>query len=155
MPGEVTSNRERRDLGVDVWAALLRTSAAVVPRIEAELLVARGLPLPWYDVLLELEHAPDRRLRMQDLGARAVLSRSRVSRIVDELVAAGLVGRQPDVVDGRGLNAVITAVGRSRIRRAAPTYVAAITRLLTDHLTTTELRVMREGLQRIVGAQGP
>jgi hypothetical protein len=52
----------------------------------------RRLPLSWYDVLLELNSAPGRRLRMQELGNRVVLSRSRVrlraihgalSRIVD------------------------------------------------------------------------
>ncbi len=61
--------------------------------IEADLAEQGGISLWWYDVLLELEWAPERRLRMQELGARAVLSRTRVSRIVDELVDAGLAER--------------------------------------------------------------
>lgn len=150
MPKEPPIDRQRRDLGVDVWAALLRTHAAVVPRIEAELLAARELPLSWYDVLLELEHAPDRRLRMQDLGERAVLSRSRISRIVDELVGEGLVVRQADAADGRVFHAAISAEGRSRLRRAAPAYVAAIGRHVTDHLTTRELVALRHALERLV-----
>jgi DNA-binding MarR family transcriptional regulator len=56
----------------------------------------------WYDVLLELNSADGRRLRMQELGERAVLSRSRISRIVDELARAGLVTREPDPADRRG-----------------------------------------------------
>jgi DNA-binding MarR family transcriptional regulator len=47
-------------------------------------------------VLLELNAASGRRLRMSELGQRAVLSRTRVSRVVDELAAAGLAERQPD-----------------------------------------------------------
>ncbi len=72
------------------WAALLRVHAAVVPKLERALARER-MPLAWYDVLLELNSAADRRLRMTDLSARVVLSRERVSRVVDELEAAGLV----------------------------------------------------------------
>ncbi len=141
---------ERRDLGLSVWAALLRTHAAVVPRIEADLLRATDLPIQWYDVLLELEHAPSRRLRMQELGERAVLSRTRVSRIVDELVAAGLAVREPDPNDGRVFYAAITPPGRSRLRRAAPAYVAAIGKHFADHLTTKELRAVLAALERVL-----
>jgi DNA-binding MarR family transcriptional regulator len=151
VPSEAT-DRQRRDTGISLWAALLRVHAGVVPRIEAELLAARGLPLSWYDVLLELEHAPGRRLRMQELGERAVLSRTRVSRIVDELVTAGFVVREPDPADRRGFHAAITPAGRSRFRRAAPAYVDAITRHVTDHLTTRELETVWRALERVLSA---
>src|SRR5512139_3518791 len=62
---------------VAAWAALLRVHAAVVPKLEREL-AARQMPLAWYDVLLVLNAAPGRRLRMTEVGARAVLSRERV-----------------------------------------------------------------------------
>ena len=42
---------------VSAWAALLRTHAAVLPKIERELL-STGLPLTWYDVLLVVNAAP-------------------------------------------------------------------------------------------------
>jgi DNA-binding MarR family transcriptional regulator len=57
---------------------------------------------------------------MQDLGEAAVLSRTRVSRIVDELVVAGLVRRDPNPDDRRSAFATITGEGRTRLRRAAP-----------------------------------
>ncbi|MCA1570397.1 MAG: MarR family transcriptional regulator, partial [Chloroflexi bacterium] len=91
------------DAGVMVWATFLRAHAAVVRRLERELAEERGLALSWYDVLLELDSAPGRRLRMRELGERAVLSRTRVSRIVDEMVGAGLVEREPDAHDRRVL----------------------------------------------------
>ena len=59
-----------------VWSLFLRTHAAVVPRIEQDLQRRRQLPLAWYDVLLELNAAAGRRLRMQELGNRVVLSRT-------------------------------------------------------------------------------
>lgn len=118
----------------DAWEALLRIHAALVPAIAAEVEAATGLPLSWYDVLLELSGAPDRRLRMQELGERVVLSRSRVSRIVDEMMAAGLVTKRPDPDDGRATLAVLTAAGRRAQRRAAPVYLAAIERRFGAHL---------------------
>jgi len=146
--------RTRRDEGEATWAAWLRAQAAVVRRLEEHLAQAKGLPLSWYDVLLELEHAPGRRLRMQELGNRAVLSRSRVSRIVDELVTAGLAEREPDPDDRRGAFAVLTPAGRSRMRRAAPAYVRGIDEHFTRHLTDRELAMMRAACERLVERSG-
>jgi len=144
------SARSRRDEGVATWGALLRAHAGVLRRLEVHLAEANGLPLSWYDVLLELEHAPDHRLRMQELGQRAVLSRSRVSRIVDELEAAGLVHREPSSTDGRGLAAVLTPAGRSRMRRAAPAYIRGIDEHFTSQLTDTELSTLRRICDRLI-----
>ena len=85
-----------RDLA-DTWGALLKVHASLVPRIDRELQETHGLPLTWYDVLLELNAAPERRLTMSQLGSVAAVSRTRVSRVVDELVAsrAGRPGAQP------------------------------------------------------------
>jgi len=140
------------DERVAAWAAVLRVHAAVVPRLEREL-AAVGMPLSWYDVLLELNAAPDRRLRMTELGARAVLSRERVSRVVDELERAGLVRRDRNPDDGRSLLAVITDDGRARLRAAAPTYLDGIARHFGAHLDDAEARTVGAALVRVVEAQ--
>jgi len=140
------------DSGVAAWAALLRTHAAVVRALERELEQTQNMPLAWYDVLLELNSAPDRRLRMAELGERAVLSRSRVSRIVDELARAGLAAREPDPNDRRGSWAVITDAGRARLRAAAPGYLDGIARHFADHLTAQERAAITTGLTRVLDA---
>ena len=137
-----------RQLRVDAWEALLHAHAAIVPRIAADLEAATGLPLTWYDVLLELYRAHDNKLRMQDLGERVVLSRSRVSRIVDELAAAGHVDKQPDPCDGRGTLAVLTAEGRGIFRRAAPIHLDLIERYV-GCLTKTQAKAIRSGLNHV------
>jgi DNA-binding MarR family transcriptional regulator len=121
-----------------------------VRRLEQHLQETKGLPLSWYDVLLELEHAPDHRLRMQELGERAVLSRTRVSRVVDALVDVGLVERRPDPSDGRVTHAVLTPAGRARMRRAAPAYLQGIDQEFTDRLTAAELDVIRAACERLI-----
>lgn len=139
--------------GLAVWATFLRTHAAVVRRLEQELAEERGLPLSWYDVLLELQAAPKHRLRMQELGERAVLSRTRVSRIVEEMVADGLVERASDPDDRRATFAVITSTGRAALRRAAPVYLRGIREHFTSHLTDQELRILGRGLQKVLDAR--
>jgi DNA-binding MarR family transcriptional regulator len=138
----------RRELATRAWSALLRSHAALVPEVDRSLQQAVGLPLGWYDVLLELAAAPERRLRMSDLGQRVVLSRTRVSRIVDELVAAGLVCRQDNPADRRSAYASLTEAGLARFRDAAPHYLSAIEDQFAARLTIADLRCISTALER-------
>jgi DNA-binding MarR family transcriptional regulator len=140
----------REDEGILAWSAFLRAHAAVVRRIEGEVEAKARLPLGWYDVLLELNGAPGRRMRMQELGEAAVLSRSRVSRIVDELVAAGLAERRPNPEDRRSSYAVITAEGRKVFRRAAPAYLAAVREHFVAGLTPEQLTAVRTAMEALL-----
>ena len=134
------------------WRALLLAQSRAVRAIERDMQAAGVIPLGWYDVLLELNAAPDRRLRMQDLGARAVLSRTRVSRIVGELEAHGFVERVADPDDGRASLAAITPAGRAALRAAAPRYLAGIEQHFTRYLTPAMQRTVATALQRVVDA---
>jgi len=136
--------------GLGAWRAFLQTYAAVVPRIERDLQSETGLPFAWYDVLLELNGAkPERRLRMQELGDRVTISRSRVSRVVDELERAGLVARSPDPSDRRASFAAITPDGRDALRRAAPVYLAAVEREFLAYLSDSDVRTIERALDRV------
>jgi DNA-binding MarR family transcriptional regulator len=146
----VDAQQSGADERVRAWAAVLRVHAAVVPRLEREL-AAVGMPLSWYDVLLELNAAPDGRLRMSELGARAVLSRERVSRVVDELERADLIRRERNPDDGRSLLAVITDEGRARLRAAAPTYLAGIERHFGAHVGT-DAATISTALEHVIEA---
>lgn len=140
-----------RDDPVEAWRALLRAHAGALRAIEADLATRRLMTLGWYDVLLELNSAPGRRLRMQELAARVTLSRTRVSRMVDELEHAGLVAREPDPDDGRASFAIVTAQGRTELRKTAPHYLAAIEEHFTSHLSAPERQVLSSALGRIAG----
>jgi DNA-binding MarR family transcriptional regulator len=136
------------------WGALLKVHATVVPRLDRELQETHGLPLTWYDVLLELNAAPGRRLTMGQLGSVTAVSRTRVSRVVDELARAGLVAREPNPDDGRSAFAALTPAGRAALRAAAPTYVAAVHREFADHLTDREAQVLARALRKVLAADG-
>ena len=138
--------------GVTAWAAVLRTHAAVVPKL-ARVVAGAGLQLSWYDALLVLNASPDRRMRMSDLGAAAVLSREQISRVVTELERAGLVERIANPDDKRSSFATITPAGRERLRAVAPLYVAAIEAHFASHLSAREVAVVTAALTKVVAAE--
>src|SRR6516164_10126494 len=138
------------DAVVDAWRGLLVAHSRLVPAVEADLRATGQVPLSWYDVLLELNAAPDAGLRMSELGQRTVLSRTRVSRVVDELAAAGLAERRPDQADGRSSFAVLTPRGQEALRRAWPVYRQAIHRHLGARLTARQSRELAALLGQVI-----
>src|SRR5829696_2389598 len=144
--------RDRKNLSTSAWGALLQVHAAVVPVLDQKLMTDAGMPLRFYDVLLELAAAPERKLRMSDLADRVVLSRTRVSRLVEEMVAAGLVVREQNPDDGRSAYATLTDVGLQRYRQAAPAYLAGIEQHFAHRLSDEELAAISSALERVLSA---
>jgi DNA-binding MarR family transcriptional regulator len=127
----------------------------VVRRVDADVQAKMTMSMAWYDVLLELNAAPGKRLRMQDLGEVVVLSRTRVSRIVDELVAEGLVAREANDEDRRSFYAAITGDGRKRLRRAAPVYLQAIREHFVAVLDPQDLAVVGAAMSALIDPVTP
>jgi len=98
--------------------------------LERELEREHGLSGQRFEVLVRLVRSPGHRLRMSDLAAQTTLSASGLTRVVDRLVAVGLVERAACPSDRRGSFAVLTADGEARILAALPGHVAQITELL-------------------------
>lgn len=107
--------------------------------MEHELAEDHMLPLPSYDVLLQLAESPQRRLRMTDLADRVLLSRSGLTRLVDRLSKEGLVARESCPSDARGTFTVLTEKGLDRLREAAPTHLRGIQEHVTSRLNPAEL----------------
>jgi len=137
---------------LSAWRLLLEAHATVTELLERELVAERGLPLSRYDVLLNLAEAPEGRLRMQELSASVLLSKSGLSRLVDRMVEAGLVRRERCLDDRRGWFAVLTDQGRSALRRAAPIHLRGIHEHFTRHLEPEEVKALTTALSRVVAA---
>ncbi|GIH77406.1 MarR family winged helix-turn-helix transcriptional regulator [Planobispora longispora] len=123
-----------------VWRMLQRAQVRITRLLEADLLVEHDLALASYDVLMQLSESPDRRLRMNDLAERVLLSRSGLTRLIDRLQRDGLVEREACASDARGLFAVLTDAGALRLAEATPTYLRGIRARFLDVLDTDELR---------------
>lgn len=134
------------------WRALLESHARVVELLAAELRDTHDLPLTWYDVLLQLHEASDRRLRMQELADRVLLSKSGLTRLVDRMEKAGLVARSACPSDRRGTFAELTPAGRSRLRETAPTHLQGIINHVADLLDDEEAATLEHLLRRLADA---
>jgi DNA-binding MarR family transcriptional regulator len=124
----------------------------LIERIERELVEADVIPLGWYDVLLALAEAPERRLRMHELAQAIVLSRSGLTRLVDRLETAGLLHRQPAPGDRRGAFAVLTEEGLAALRQAWPVYAQGIAQHFACHLSDEEAQMLTGVFQRMLSA---
>lgn len=141
----------RHDPRLSAWRAFLRTHATVVRQLERELSEEQQLALTDYDVLVQLAAADERRLRMSELADRLLLSRSGATRLVDRLVAAGLVERVTCDSDRRGQWASLTSAGLERLRAASPTHLRGVARHFLDRLEPAELAELERMLDRISG----
>ncbi|WP_431916961.1 MarR family winged helix-turn-helix transcriptional regulator [Nonomuraea jabiensis] len=126
-----------------VWRMMQRAQVRITRHLEAELLVAHDLPLASYEVLARLAEAPERRLRMNDLAGRVLLSRSGLTRLIDRLQRDGLVSREACADDARGLFAVLTDAGAERLAEATPTYLRGVRTQFLDLLGAEEVSRVR------------
>ena len=134
---------------LEVWRTFIRVHAQVLRRLEADLVERHGLPLAWYDVLVRLLEADDRRLRMTELAERVMLSPSGLTRLVDRMVDEGLVRREQAERDGRGFYAVLTDVGYERLREATGTHLRGVREYVISRFEPDELAQMSALLRRI------
>jgi DNA-binding MarR family transcriptional regulator len=152
--GDMLDARELR-----AWRGMLRTHATLTKALDAELDAAHGLPLSSYEVLLHLHDAEGQRMRMSDLAATVILSRSGLTRLVDRLEREGLIERQSCPSDARGSFATLTAAGGRKLQAARATHLAGVRSLFLDHFTPEEQEVLGAAWERllpgVVDAPGP
>lgn len=136
------------------WRGLLRVHAALRKELDAELEAAHRLPISSYDVLVQLAAAPHERLRMRDLAASVLLSRSGLSRLVDRLERDGLLERASCPSDARGAYAVLTPSGRERLRAARPTHLDGVRRRFLERFGEDELAELAGYWERVLPGAG-
>ena len=147
---DTTATRVRNDdPRLDSWRSFLVAHARLFRRLDDELRAEHGLSLPEYDALLAIARAPDRRIRMHMLADGVVLSRSGITRLVDRLVAGGLVERVSCTSDARGAEAALTDDGLHRLREAARTHLRGVERYFLDAIEPADLDVVGRALATV------
>ncbi|MEA2441558.1 MAG: hypothetical protein QOH76_2982 [Thermoleophilaceae bacterium] len=135
---------------LDAWRGFLRTHATLVSGLDEELTERHGLPLSSYDVLVQLDEAPEGRLRMSSLADAVLLSRSGLSRLVTRLEGQGLIERADCPNDARGAFAAITDEGRARLGEARTTHRAGVRSRFLDRLSDREQRQLAKAWSRLL-----
>jgi DNA-binding MarR family transcriptional regulator len=138
---------------LEAWRSYLQSHASIVRELDAELVAAHGVTARDYEVLLYLSQAEDRRLPMSALAESTMLTRSGITRLVDGLVAAGLIERISCPSDARVSYAKLTDAGYEKLRQAGCTHVAGIRRLFLEHYSAEEIEQLAGLLSRLPGAR--
>jgi DNA-binding MarR family transcriptional regulator len=144
-----------RDPRLEPWRAFLTAHARVSRRLDEELRAEHDLSLAEYDALLVIADAPERRIRMRQLADRVILSKSGVTRLIDRLVADGLVERDTCLSDARGAEAVLTAAGLERLRRASRTHLRGIGEHFLSAVQPDDLPAIERSMLAVAEAVGP
>jgi DNA-binding MarR family transcriptional regulator len=134
--------------GLAAWLTLLQARSVVEDALEEDL----GLPLAWFEVLIQLTSAPEGRLKMQELAHSVLLSKSGLTRLVDRMAEAGLVIRGPCETDRRVVYATVTPEGRGALRKALPRHNESLERHFSSVLTPAELGMLHSTLTKILDA---
>src|SRR5436309_4323771 len=119
--------------GLQAWDSFLRAHATLMRRLEVDLAQATGLALADFDVLAQLARAGGE-LRMTDLAARALVSRSGMTRRVARLVEDGLGRRANADAEGRGVVGALTDGGVARLAGPAPVHLLWVADLFVTRL---------------------
>ena len=143
------------DVRLAPWRAFLEAHTRVSRRLDEELRAEHDLSLAEYDTLLTIAWAPDRRIRMRTLADSILLSKSGVTRLIDRLVADGLVERSACLADARGAEAVLTPSGLDRLRDAATTHLRGIDSHFLKVVEPADLPVIERAMRVIADAAGP
>lgn len=114
-----------RRLAVAAWESLFRAQYEVFREISTDF-DGEELSQAEYDVLLTVTRGEAHSARLRDVTANMLISQPSVSRLVDRMVARGLLSKCPDPHDGRGAVVRATEAGLSLFRRIATTHARSI-----------------------------
>jgi DNA-binding MarR family transcriptional regulator len=146
------TDTDTRTPSLAAWSQLLRGHAATVRALNAELIRDHRLTINDYEALLVLARAEGGRLRRTDLVGNLKLTASGITRLLEGLEAAGLVGREHCPADGRVTYAVLTPAGRAKLEESSRSHLAAIDELFRDRFSREELETLADLLARLPGA---
>ena len=130
------------------WRLYFESAMALTDVLDAELERDAGVPMRWYDALVQLEEAPEG-LRMNELAERILYSKSGFTRVVDRMEEAGLVRRVRPDNDRRSILVVLTDDGRETMERARRYHRHGIEQHFSGHLTDADTRALMRALDKV------
>jgi DNA-binding MarR family transcriptional regulator len=130
------------------WRLFFESALALSDVLEVELKRDAGLPLPWYDAMVQLEEAPDG-LRMNELADRILYSKSSLTRVIDRMEEAGLVRRVRPENDRRSIFVFLTDQGRETMEHARRHHRHGIEQHFARHLADSDVKALVRAFEKI------
>ena len=142
-----------RSLANDAWEALLSAHAVLMKQFAAED-IWEDVSMREYDVLYTLSKCPEP-VRLSELNRHVLLSQPALSRMVDRLADRGLVERQADPADGRGVRLSLTDAGRAVQRQVGRQHARSVARAMTAALDPGELGQLETICRKLAASRSP
>jgi DNA-binding MarR family transcriptional regulator len=130
------------------WRLYFESALALLDVLDTELEREAGIPLRWYDVLVQLEESPEG-IPMNALAERILYSKSGFTRVVDRMEEAGLVRRVRPQHDRRSILVVLTKEGSDTMENARRYHRDGIERHFSQHLSEHEIKTLTRALEKI------
>ena len=129
-----------RKLALETWESLFRAQHELFAAMAADFDGA-AITQAEYDVLLTVVRSPEMTARLRDVTTNMLISQPSVSRLVDRMVARGLIEKCPDPHDGRGALIRATEDGARAFRAVATVHGRSIAQRMSS-LDDDELRTL-------------
>jgi DNA-binding MarR family transcriptional regulator len=130
-----------------LWLRFLACTNLIERRVRKNLRAGFATTLPRFDFLAQLERHP-MGLKMGEISERMMVTGGNVTGIADELVAAGMVVREPSRDDRRAYTVKMTAAGRRSFAEMARAHERWIVELLAG-LNAREKASVFEALAKL------
>jgi DNA-binding MarR family transcriptional regulator len=131
------------------WRAFFESAFSLIQILDADLQEQAGIPLRWYDVLVHLEEAPERRMRMNELALAIVSSKSGLTRVIDRMEDEGLVRRERPESDRRVIEVVLTDEGDAKLEEARKLHRHGIQQHFARHLDAKDFAALERALPKV------
>src|SRR6266581_5075987 len=130
------------------WRLYFESALALLDVLDTELERDAGIPMRWYDLLVQLEESPEG-IPMNALADRILYSKSGFTRVVDRMEEAGLVRRVRPQHDRCSILVVLTDKGSDTMESARRYHRDGIERHFSQHLSEKEIRALTGALEKI------
>ena len=130
-----------------LWLRFLACANLIERHVRRGLRVEFGTTLPRFDFMAQLERHRGG-LKMGEISERMMVTGGNVTGIADELVAAGLVAREPSPEDRRAFTVKLTPAGRRAFAEMARAHERWIIKLFAG-MSAREKASMFEGLAKL------
>jgi DNA-binding MarR family transcriptional regulator len=139
---------------ISTFGRLIEANSALGRQLGRSLEEQSGIPHTWFEVLLRISRADGGQISMGALAQQVALTTGGITRLLDRMIAAGLVQRVRCPTDRRVYFAALTEQGRAKLDDAAKGHAAnlrqAFAGFTADDLRTFDglldlLRVARIG----------
>jgi DNA-binding MarR family transcriptional regulator len=133
---------------ITTFGRVLEASTALGQQLGRALERQCGIPHAWFEVLLRISRADAGQISMGTLAQQVALTTGGITRLLDRMIAAGLVRRVPCPTDRRVYFAALTEHGRATLDDAATVHATNLRQAFAG-FTAEDLRTFDDLLDRL------